>query len=106
MIFFKTKIIIFIDSAFDLYTGLDPAGNIGTILGWGRSSEGGTIADKVQEAQVPILNLTQCRSLKYRASMISNNMICAGGGKRDACQGDSGGPLLVQRHSNFELVGK
>ncbi|XP_076382072.1 transmembrane protease serine 9-like [Megalopta genalis] len=86
-------------------TGTDPAGKEGTVVGWGRTSEGGMLAGIVQEVQVPILSLIQCRKMKYRANRITDNMICAGRGSQDSCQGDSGGPLLVQEGDRLEIVG-
>uniref|UniRef100_A0A2S2QSA4 Trypsin-1 n=1 Tax=Sipha flava TaxID=143950 RepID=A0A2S2QSA4_9HEMI len=85
----------------------EPSGKLGTVVGWGRVSEGGNLADIVQEVQVPILSLAQCRASKYRPQRITANMICAGKGVEDSCQGDSGGPLLVNSDSDdkLEIVG-
>ncbi|XKL66668.1 hypothetical protein PGB90_010088 [Kerria lacca] len=83
--------------------GLDPAGMTGTVVGWGRTSEGGTLASVIQEVQVPILTLNQCRNSKYKPTRITPNMICAGKGVQDSCQGDSGGPLLVNSSGNDKL---
>lgn len=88
------------------FIGTDPAGKEGTVVGWGRTSEGGMLAGKVHEVQVPILSLMQCRKMKYRANRITDNMLCAGRGSQDSCQGDSGGPLLVQDGDRLEIVGK
>ncbi|KAG7211725.1 hypothetical protein KM043_010971 [Ampulex compressa] len=86
-------------------TASDPAGKEGTVVGWGRTTEGGMLPAKVHEVQVPILSLAQCRRMKYRANRITNNMICAGKGSQDSCQGDSGGPLLVQEGDRLEIAG-
>lgn len=86
--------------------GTDPAGKEGTVVGWGRTSEGGMLPGKVHEVQVPIYSLTQCRKMKYRANRITDNMICAGRGSQDSCQGDSGGPLLVQGTDKLEIAGE
>ncbi|XP_053667771.1 transmembrane protease serine 9-like [Anopheles marshallii] len=83
----------------------EPAGQLGTVVGWGRTAEGGTLPALVQHVDVPILTLDQCRSMKYRASRITSNMLCAGKGKQDSCQGDSGGPLLVRNGDKHEIVG-
>lgn len=83
----------------------DPGGKEGTVVGWGRTKEGGMLPGEVHEVQVPIYSLTQCRNMKYRASRITDNMICAGRGSQDSCQGDSGGPLLVQEGDKLELKG-
>lgn len=91
----------------------DPAGKTGIAVGWGefvlatcclngdfshaihasklssisgRTSEQGALPSVVQHVEVPILSLTQCRSMKYRSSRITPNMVCAGKGKQDSCQ--------------------
>lgn len=94
------KIIIFIT-----LEALDPAGKIGTVVGWGRTAEGGMLPNVVQEVEVPILSLAECRAKKYRASRITAYMLCAGKGSMDSCQGDSGGPLLIQNGDKYEIVG-
>ncbi|XP_011497935.1 PREDICTED: trypsin-1-like [Ceratosolen solmsi marchali] len=85
--------------------GSDPAGKRGTVVGWGRTKEGGMLAGIVQEVAVPVLTLDQCRKMKYRANRITENMICAGNGSQDSCQGDSGGPLLVDEGGRLEIAG-
>ncbi|CAK1579268.1 unnamed protein product [Parnassius mnemosyne] len=85
--------------------GTEPAGKEGIVVGWGRTSEGGQLPAVVQEVRVPILSLTQCRGMKYRASRITNNMLCAGRASTDSCQGDSGGPLLIQQGEKYQIVG-
>lgn len=84
----------------------DPAGRTGTVIGWGRTSEGGMLPNIVHEVDVPILTLSQCRAMKYRASRISTYMVCAGKGTQDSCQGDSGGPLLIHSGDKYEIVGE
>ncbi|XP_060525227.1 trypsin-1-like [Cylas formicarius] len=88
-----------------LPTVTDPAGIMGTVVGWGRTTEGGMLPNIVQEVEVPILSLAQCRAMKYRASRITSYMLCAGKGSMDSCQGDSGGPLLVHTGDKYEVVG-
>ncbi|KPI99986.1 Trypsin-1 [Papilio xuthus] len=85
--------------------GTEPAGKEGIVVGWGRTSEGGQLPAIVQEVKVPILSLNQCRGMKYRASRITSNMLCAGRASTDSCQGDSGGPLLVQQGDKYQIVG-
>lgn len=79
---------------------------MGTVVGWGRTSENGMLPSVVREVQVPILTLSQCRAMKYRASKITPYMVCAGVGSKDSCQGDSGGPLVIQNNDKFEVVGE
>lgn len=53
----------------------DHSGKIATVVGWGRTSEGGTLPGKLQQVNVPILTVNQCRNMKYRASRITTNMV-------------------------------
>lgn len=76
-------------------------GHNGTVTGWGRLSEGGTLPSVLQEVQVPIVSNNYCKSMFLRAGrheIIPDVFLCAGheGGGRDSCQGDSGGPLQVK----------
>lgn len=70
-------------------------GTTATVLGWGRTSEGGPRSDVLREAQLPLVSDAECEEnfSAYRPE----SMVCAGfeQGGVDACQGDSGGPLLV-----------
>lgn len=54
---------------------VDPSGKIGTVVGWGRTSEGGSLPGILQHVNVPVLTLDQCRGMKYRASRITPNMV-------------------------------
>ncbi|XP_022904921.1 trypsin-1-like [Onthophagus taurus] len=83
----------------------DPSGKTGTVIGWGRTAEGGGLPSVVQEVQVPILTQQQCRAMKYRSSRITNYMLCAGRGSHDSCQGDSGGPLIINNGERYEIAG-
>jgi len=79
-------------------TALAAPGAEATIIGWGRTSEGGQIPDILQRAQVPFISLATCASNYSGIFTITARMICAGlaAGGRDTCQGDSGGPIAVQ----------
>lgn len=65
-----------------------------TVTGWGRTSEGGALAEQLMEVQMPIISNELCN---FSYGIITENMLCAGyeNGGYDACQGDSGGPLVV-----------
>ena len=65
-----------------------------TIVGFGTTSEGGDVADTLQEAQVPITTDAYC-SGAYD-DFDATSMVCAGfpEGGVDTCQGDSGGPMF------------
>lgn len=68
--------------------------------GWGRTSYGGPTASALQEVRVPFVDRSECAA-KYAPTQITESMICAGRGEKDACQGDSGGPLVY----NGKLIG-
>lgn len=74
--------------------------------GWGATREGGSVAQKLQKVNVPLVNAEVC-NVSYNGD-ITDSMICAGfpAGGKDACQGDSGGPLVVvDENRQHVLVG-
>ncbi|KAK3088910.1 hypothetical protein FSP39_025326, partial [Pinctada imbricata] len=76
------------------------------VTGWGTTSEGGSVSDRLQEVYKPLLSESTCSS-KLGNSFKLNSMLCAGfeRGGADACQGDSGGPLVCNRNGKYELTG-
>ncbi|RWS24007.1 plasminogen activator sPA-like protein [Leptotrombidium deliense] len=64
------------------------------VSGWGRLSEGGAAADKLQVVGVGYISNNNCN--RYYPNKIYDGMLCAGfeNGGKDACQGDSGGPIV------------
>jgi len=82
-------------------------GTMSTILGWGTTSEGGSLSAVLREVDVPIIANSQCSSFYSGTGSITARMMCAyitGGGK-DSCQGDSGGPLVVSEDGEHLLAG-
>ncbi|NUT90579.1 MAG: serine protease [Saccharothrix sp.] len=77
-------------------------GTIGTVLGWGRTSEGGQSSDVLREVDLPIRSAKDCKDA-YETKFNRVAMFCAGypDGGKDSCQGDSGGPFVV----NGKLAG-
>jgi len=70
-------------------------GTMCTVSGWGTTTEGGKIAEKLRKVEVPVISDKHCQH-SYNQEEILDSMICAGykhGGK-DSCQGDSGGPFM------------
>uniref|UniRef100_A0A3Q2E8P8 Transmembrane serine protease 15 n=1 Tax=Cyprinodon variegatus TaxID=28743 RepID=A0A3Q2E8P8_CYPVA len=57
------------------------------IAGWGRDAEGGSPADVLQEAQLPLINQDQCQEFLPEYN-ITSSMLCAGypEGGVDSCQ--------------------
>ncbi|XP_056018025.1 neurotrypsin-like [Ostrea edulis] len=75
------------------------------VAGWGNTgSTGTTKATILQEAKMPLLNNTICKTIY---SQVTDNMMCGGYvfGGIDTCQGDSGGPLSCQRNGRWEVGG-
>ncbi|MGZ4271435.1 MAG: S1 family peptidase [Solirubrobacteraceae bacterium] len=64
------------------------------IVGWGTTSEGGSLPDTLQKASVPIVTDSGCG--QAYSDFDAGTMVCAGypQGGTDTCQGDSGGPMF------------
>ncbi|XP_053164891.1 enteropeptidase [Hemicordylus capensis] len=77
-----------------------------SIAGWGRTTNQGSVANILQEAEVPLITNEKCQQQMPEYN-ITNNMICAGydQGGIDSCQGDSGGPLMCQENEKWLLAG-
>uniref|UniRef100_G1TXQ2 Peptidase S1 domain-containing protein n=1 Tax=Oryctolagus cuniculus TaxID=9986 RepID=G1TXQ2_RABIT len=78
---------------------LPPAGDIlahGTecyVTGWGTTSTGGSLLNKLQQAPLPVVDHAHCARLTWWGLLVRRSMVCAGRGDVSACNGDSGGPL-------------
>ncbi|KAG8201094.1 hypothetical protein JTE90_028764 [Oedothorax gibbosus] len=75
-----------------------------TVIGWGATSDGGSVSTDLQSADVDLISHDDC--LDYY-DYLSDSMMCAGfpDGEIDACQGDSGGPLIQIRSGVVYLIG-
>ena len=74
---------------------LDAPGVLGTVSGWGNTSDGGDVSDELRFVSLPVVAQDVCAQTY---SDLTSNMLCAGGsaaGGQDSCQGDSGGPYVV-----------
>lgn len=76
------------------------------ILGWGKKRATDVHGTRIlHEAQVSTIQQSVCRR-SYWQYAITENMVCAGRGRRDSCAGDSGGPLLCRdRNMRYVLQG-
>lgn len=74
-------------------------GDIATVIGWGTTSDGGSISHILQQVDTPIVATSDCNGpLSYAGAVNAATMFCAGNlvaGGVDSCQGDSGGPIMV-----------
>merc|ERR1711970_1583246 len=70
-------------------------GTMCTVSGWGTTTEGGHIAEKLRKVDVPVISDKHCQH-SYNQEEILDSMIGAGykHGGEDSCQGDSGGPFM------------
>ena len=77
-----------------------------TTIGFGTTTEGGTLAATLQQVAINVLDSTTCAA-QYWNPLINqkkiSSMLCAAATGKDAGQGDSGGPLL-QKKSNGALM--
>jgi Trypsin len=67
------------------------------VIGWGATSDGGAVSDRLMKVGVPRVSATDC-SAAY-PGRITSSMFCAGypatsTEMKDSCQGDSGGPIF------------
>ncbi|XP_051847357.1 chymotrypsin-C [Antechinus flavipes] len=64
------------------------------VTGWGRLWTNGPIADALQQGFLPAVDHATCTQKDWWGTMVTQNMVCAGGdGVISGCNGDSGGPL-------------
>jgi len=76
------------------------ASSIGTVSGWGATSETDEIgSEQLLSAAVPLVDDSTCNrvmSQRGEAGIAQAVETCAGGTGTDSCYGDSGGPLTVR----------
>ncbi|KAL9955813.1 hypothetical protein ACROYT_G037196 [Oculina patagonica] len=79
------------------------------ITGWGRTVGGGSLADTLQQAILPVVSHSQCNQRNSRVFPVDErSMVCAGSGTANqtgGCQGDSGGPFVCQEGGKWVLRG-
>ncbi|XP_020608281.1 chymotrypsinogen A-like isoform X2 [Orbicella faveolata] len=83
-----------------------PAGTHCYITGWGRTVGGGSAADTLQQAMLPVAEHSACSRVNGRLVPVDeSSMVCAGGQGKGGCQGDSGGPFVCNEGGRFVLRG-
>jgi len=75
--------------------GSDPNTGAATVSGWGRLTGGGALPNELQQADLNLMDRSECSSRWGSTNAITTRMICAHDTSRSACNGDSGGPFTV-----------
>merc|ERR550519_583613 len=77
------------------------------ITGWGRTANGGSLANVLQQAMLPVASHSACSRVNGKLVPVDqNSMICAGGQRSSGgCQGDSGGPFVCNEGGKWVLHG-
>jgi len=80
-------------------------GTVCTTTGWGITEEDGTfLSGNLRKVDVPVVSDEEC--FKIYASLMRDDMICAGGEDgKDSCSGDSGGPLVCPTADGLSVTG-
>ncbi|XP_078374818.1 chymotrypsin-like protease CTRL-1 [Oculina patagonica] len=83
-----------------------PVGTKCYITGWGRTVGGGSAANTLQEAMLPVAGYNACERVNGRlVPLDETSMVCAGGQGKGGCQGDSGGPFVCNEGGRWVLRG-
>ncbi|XP_072429035.1 coagulation factor IX isoform X1 [Chiloscyllium punctatum] len=80
-------------------------GQVGTVSGWGLTSERSRSSQFLRRVQLPYIDQKVC--IKSTNLTVTDNMFCAGykASNMDACRGDSGGPYAVLYRQTWYLMG-
>ena len=80
-------------------------GTLGTVIGWGLTSDGGLSSAVLKKLEAEIISNDECKT--QLDSNIQDVTICAGkqGSSESTCNGDSGGPLMVPFRNRWIQVG-
>jgi len=76
-------------------SGSDPAsGTTTTTIGWGLTSESGSLSASLREVNVAVVSRTTCAADYSGEATLTTRMFCAAASGKDSCSGDSGGPII------------
>ncbi len=76
-----------------------------TTMGYGTTSEVGSLSTSLRDVVVPAVSDDDCLSAYGNLRFKPNTMFCAGVAGKDACHGDSGGPIVIRNGDQHVLVG-
>uniref|UniRef100_A0A4W3K4L2 Chymotrypsinogen B-like n=1 Tax=Callorhinchus milii TaxID=7868 RepID=A0A4W3K4L2_CALMI len=108
-------------------TDLFPSGMFCTTTGWGLTNPNGMdigLPTKLHQASLPLVSKSECEKKWGSSSIISDDMLCAGGAGATSClvrsesgqfclsnaslivgSGDAGSPLVCEKNNAWYLVG-
>uniref|UniRef100_A0A4W3K4L5 Chymotrypsinogen B-like n=1 Tax=Callorhinchus milii TaxID=7868 RepID=A0A4W3K4L5_CALMI len=89
-------------------TDLFPSGMFCTTTGWGLTNPNGMdigLPTKLHQASLPLVSKSECEKKWGSSSIISDDMLCAGGAGATSCLGDAGSPLVCEKNNAWYLVG-
>lgn len=76
-------------------------------IGWGLTSNGGSVSPVLRQVEIDILERATCQSIYQFINPITMGMVCArkAGVNAGSCNGDSGSPLLCGTAGNRFICG-
>ncbi|KAJ1929204.1 Ovochymase-2 [Tieghemiomyces parasiticus] len=76
-------------------------------IGWGKTSNSGTVSDDLRQVDVKLGPSSDCREANPDFKDQSGSQLCAAqNDNHDTCQGDSGGPLLYKdKKGSYKIAG-
>ncbi|MFC3030975.1 trypsin-like serine protease [Pseudoalteromonas fenneropenaei] len=82
-------------------------GDLLTVAGLGRLSEGGSRPSVLHEVDVPLVSDAVCQQSGGSYANVGDVAFCAGYavGEKDSCSGDSGGPIVVRSGGQIVQLG-
>lgn len=76
-----------------------------TVIGYGQKGINDFQTDVLNEVQLKIEPLQDCKNAYASFQQVTDNMMCTYESNKDACAHDSGGPLFVQRQGRSYQLG-
>jgi len=84
-----------------------PVGQVGPVMGWGRTNNGAPTnwPEQPHEVDVPIWSNFRCNEPQSYPGQVTDDMVCAGETGECSCNGDSGGPMVTPSGEDYFITG-